>query len=765
MFIKNHLARRSARRSISIVGIILLTFMLSGCILKKKPKPQDSLSFGLLATPEAGCLSDTAEFFDKYLNGRLEFSNISQYWNCASNSIQVFQERTRGATTGVYTEEELRTFLQHYFLSNRKISDGLADSVMRIKQAILGGTQGTVTVAELTKVRAIMATLRDQMIRLHPYMPLTFSSLKNESEEKVRNAMTAVVDAATAFGTAIDGAGIPYSMEELSKLLAELNALRKDQIHNQLEERLPLLESIKRILIGPSNLMVGNETKNWSSLLRIIARWYGVFTQIAYALHTNTGPFSGSSHLMFADGLNNTCSLLEEAVSRYPEQVIPFSEFDQLVNGLKAGEIPIEAKTLQNFLRPLFNKFLGGGEPGTEGLAAKGLTISAIKRIRAGIESWSQNQQILEKAYATLSQRNDMKSFFSDISSTAGTTGSGYTADKLEPLLENTFFSTWLQKQYPPLLGEYGNEIQFSHPDTYTFHDLSQVNLLRQLSILVLQGYSTDPNRRDEVAGLTFNEFHVLADDVVPLCEDLRLLDKRMSATVDVRRFREGMLFMYASNGSSLYTLDEAIQHGSFLISAATITNKIHKDIVEQCHATELDPYSQTVLVPPTCFYSTFFRNFRTYLNVMPDLIKYYEHLDSQKQRSFEQALILTAQTKSRVNDPLSLLDTQNFVGALQFLEALVARYDTDRSGTISKAEASLAIPIFFPTLRAFPLLNGLSDKQIEALFYYMLAHGEMPSQDLPGKLKFWLWSLGAMDFEADRGNIMAIFSALSELY
>ncbi|MFL5812085.1 MAG: hypothetical protein ACJ763_00790, partial [Bdellovibrionia bacterium] len=151
-------------------GTVLLTVLagasaFSGCGLKIGERPNQDVTVQL-GSAETACLSGAAHTLSDYFHGHASDNQISGVFNCASNSLKLFQERTRGARPGVYSPAELRKFLERYFLRDFTISDALLSEFMELKKTLLGGSTDELTMDELERLRGLLDTLRDVVVRL-----------------------------------------------------------------------------------------------------------------------------------------------------------------------------------------------------------------------------------------------------------------------------------------------------------------------------------------------------------------------------------------------------------------------------------------------------------------------------------------------------------------------------------------------------------------------------------------------------------------------
>jgi hypothetical protein len=117
-----------------------------------------------------------------------------------------------------------------------------------------------------------------------------------------------------------------------------------------------------------------------------------------------------------------------------------------------------------------------------------------------------------------------------------------------------------------------------------------------------------------------------------------------------------------------------------------------------------------------------------------------------------------------------NLTDLLVTVQIMGYVETVLDRFDTDHSGSINLKEATVAYPLFGPTLTH--LLFGLPPDADFPLFTFMLKYGDTPLDMFGGSVLFnyWMWHRDGeanpplvWKFEADRNAIMGLLSQLSK--
>ncbi len=252
--------------SLKRYGTLALTVIagaaaFSGCGLKFGERPnQDAIV--QLGSSETACLSGAATTLADYFHGKASDNQVSGVFNCASNSLKLFQERTRGVRPGVYSAGELRKFFVRYFLRDFTISDAFLAELMELKKTLLGGSTSELTVDELDRLRSLLETLRDLSVRLRPYLPLTLDHVSKLKDEELESTIQALRQSADALGKILEERASPYQFSHFDRLLSEVEKFVQDDEYEhsvaELRKYLPLFISVKKIVVSPNAQEMAN---------------------------------------------------------------------------------------------------------------------------------------------------------------------------------------------------------------------------------------------------------------------------------------------------------------------------------------------------------------------------------------------------------------------------------------------------------------------------------------------------------------------------
>lgn len=803
----------------ALIGMLVLTSLSSSsCSLRWGESPAVEKEIEFVGGQER-CLKGSVDLWKRYFSGVANPRELSEFWSCTERSVSLFLEKTRGESPGRYTSHELRGFLIKYFFDEEEVSSDLVFEFMRMKQALIGGTSDAVTRSEIETIRSFVRILQEESHHLLGVFPLTRASVVRISAAELQERLALVQSASKRIGSFLDGSFSSYSFKNLDRLLGYLSELFGSEGLAYLRSRLPLLVSMKTLIISHSSEELSPQ--DWRVLFRVFPGWYSNWLQFAQLMEMRKNeeerlrdrdsdlqeeqakiPVAswvyGEGRALLTEIVERAYPLLKEAIRRHPEEVIEFRHFDDFIDAMDIKDLPGEDPlSWKRFLRPLFRRLLSGGVDGPTGRRAMGLTAPTLERLWDTYTRWKLNQQILEATFQhynrryTYGQGTDLKTVavrpqmlsrsLEDLIRTNHPSIAPLNALSGE---EKESARKWLMgliSNTPPLFEPGENIIQFNGPNgkqRLPFWSLSISNILREVNRLLIEGYAASDERRENLAGVTYDEFHCFTDDVREVGIALKWIDSR-KYDMHYKRFMEANLFTHASNGDDLYGLYEGTQTLAFLFSTKAMAHKFHVQIGERCDFDGVDPWGYR-RIRAQCFRDEFFQFIFPYMDYMPRMKSHFRSLDGRHQERFRSALETAARAWGVSERPVESADSLGFALVLHYVEALFARFDGgdlgNASGYLERDEARKAFPVFQRTLSEvvrtmiseddLELRTRMQEPDsLESLFMYLLKKGNPPDPDrMLGKLGYWWWlkSDSLRGIKADRTRLVEIFAALA---
>ncbi len=745
--------------------IFSLSFVMTACALrftgepdaadKAAQKPQ--LDLGEKATQ---CLSGYPEKISAFLNGRLSEADTNAFWDCATQSLNLFTSKTKSAAgDDSYSPTELQHFVEKYFLGpNEKIPNGLVNEAMVLKKVFVGGSNTRISKDEIKKTLDWIQTFKRESLRIRPYLPFSMDAavnLTDSQREQLKNGMLAV---AGAVGDALSKTVEPYSFTSLSGLLNEFSALYGGDSPSgsklqDIRRQLPTIALAKALFVSPGREIL--KPSDWKIVLE-----RGVNSIFFYAdSQKNWSYFSESPELLdnAQKFSNQAFHWLQIAIANQPNNQIDFSIFRELLELAGESRIqnflgrPLKLDTAQKTLETVIVKLLGGAVAKTafpDAATASGLTRPVLDYLQS-----EANQLIsIQKSLSKFQNLRAGVSLMSDI-----------PASSLEKEISQII------SQRPVLFSTNSYEITYSPESTFGEHnmqDLIQINWMRTVTRLIFRGYSRDSARASLLQGITADELHELYLDFWPMGTELRFLDPRTKSAAR-KRFLETNLFAFKADGNDVLDFGEMMDLLSYLYSSKSFSARIYNKLRPICEDPTLgnDVLYGMPLMTPKCFRSVFPKLIilLTEKN-MPAFSRYFATLNEEQQAEATQYLEMAGRFDGLTQDPVEAGDMDGVAVVLHYIETFFARFDTNYSGTINPDKALPAFAVFKPEFKKLvtqQIQSEPSDWQLEAIFTYLLKYGETPSRS---GLLWWQArrSSGVGGFEADRLRILQILASLT---
>jgi hypothetical protein len=121
--------------------------------------------------------------------------------------------------------------------------------------------------------------------------------------------------------------------------------------------------------------------------------------------------------------------------------------------------------------------------------------------------------------------------------------------------------------------------------------------------------------------------------------------------------------------------------------------------------------------------------------------VQYYARLSESQKQSLQRAMEKAARRYGVSEEPVASNDQDGFAGIMQYVETLLARFDTDNGQTFSLSEALDAYPVFKGPLAEFGEVTGYPDIVIKTIFTYVIHYGHPPEKNFWGYVSLAKWA------------------------
>jgi hypothetical protein len=784
-------------------------FTLSGCSLYEGPPPARKKDF---TQGNLGCLKDFSAQLVLYFDGKASAQDVNRIADCSIKSLQAFTELTRGETRDRFTAEEVRNFIQRYFLDDVVFTDGLLRELMRVKQALVGGKNTDFTRQDLTEAESLINVFRDISLRLLPSMPLSMDRVRKGSPEYVEAEAKAIADIGEIFGKRITEKDSTYSFEEMGRLFDEIVKAfpgARSGLGNS-NGFLNVAGVLKEILVSPDRARGTVTAAEWRLIFQDGSRWLGVYLKFAHLQAGYPDMTRGAGRARLAQLLDESITLFERVVSRHcPKEEalpgggckiapgIPFKLIIEMMDALewdaKIGDVQFKKETLKLVLVPFFQHFFGGIDQSGTGRGATRLTFVHLSRLRSLIREWVDGARYVEGVYSKLLRSPSFGSeaivstkdildvdLYDILRTTGGVTDSAVeTANGLRATIASTH--ALIDKNTRGAIFDGKNKMRGR-----VYREIVRYTWLKPLLKMAVLGYMASGDlparaRNIEKNGLTLPEFTNLISEYWELLIDFKMVGPNNNRFKDAKkRFREASIFTQSSNGDEYISIEEGVQLVQYMFSASPLGGDIHDRAIQYCQPVgKPDDYGEPT-VEPKCYrevafdFSSHNQHVSDLWKQFPLMVRFYDGLKPEEQAEFRNSVEKSVRKPwLKPEDYFGSDESDSLPMVFHYIEGLFLRFDTGSFGSpgkpdgfIDQEEAKAAFPVFRNALNELSG-GGLDDSKLRSAFTYLLAKGTTPVvgwRHLLDSADFLWWHLWKPNFKANRLHVVGIFAMISTM-
>ena len=721
-----------------LVALIFSVGLISGC--SKEDAPYFTVQEMTLSGSD--CLSNIPDQISKYFKAEATESEVSQVWVCLQDSLKQFGRRYRPSDNRSYTAEELRGFLEEFFVDKDKldpvtghfIPDELLDEMMGVKKLVLGGSRRRLTHTELERSFAVFREMNEITQILRPHIKLILMKDKEYKPSLVEYnlASNSLKRAAARFFALLGGESSNYEMRSLQRLLREMDLFiaknSDDGELSEIDKYVPVFAAAKSLLTNSSDRDVAFD--EWRFLGELIASGLDSYLRTRYFFRSDS--LSDVNALFELDStIQSFFDILKVSAGSYQEKTLPVVGIDKVVKELAAiNELPLDFtyEDMQPIVRLFFDKILN---PKNQ-FPLSGLSDEKISFLQNELNDWVKVQELL------ISNGEEK--------------GRPVWEEMLSVL--NTPFSANLDDLDRIVIdGE-------SRPAALSAS--TRFNWLRGIFKILFSVYSSSDS--DDIFDMTLTEAELTSAvaDLHNLLVGFDLIAKNDDKFAE-GMFRDASLFMPRSDGNMTVNFIEVVEYIHFVIAGINAGNIFLNNLNPDCK--NLDEK----IVDVTCFRRAFPAQSENVLSHMPHLLKFTRELDDEKLQKIVKNLEIINRSEGYVNTPILENDIKESFVLLQYIEVVMMRFDRDRSGYLNLIETLRMLDLFKEILGDLLGLDVEKDKdEIEILFTYMLNYGSIPDPiadplaDI--RYKNWTYQKGKWKLAISRGTLLQLLATINKL-
>lgn len=765
-----------------VLGVYLVAG-LSACQLKTQESGSKDPPLSL-SGPSEDCFAPALTTFEKYFNGASESAELDEAFKCVSGALEMFATYGRGTfNRDSFTAGELRSFLQKYFLGSIQLNETLMTEFMLVKESLLGGDSRRLTKAELLRLTEVLDIVRIEAQRLRPSINILNqrepASGQTVDPQVFEKALTDFNIAMSTIGTLLGQSESAYRLENLKVLLLEVQGLYSGRSTwrgpDWFAKQMPLIEAAKAVLLRPDGQTIAPD--EWKLLFANVGRLYGLYLRFTYNIK-DRDMFYGETLVQMKIGVEQVVQVVDDAIRVKGVDRIDYELLRQFLTALEESEaitLPVKPSTLAGLLEPLFDRILNpvvvdvahGSliDPEDPKSAAgfrtpqRGVTNENLKVLSEAVLGWIEMQQLWERLEKDAVARDAKMAGRPLPMKLIRELWSSYRPVYKEPWSDLKLI---FERSLPPAVHPDGRLMMA--PGSAIVKDRNSFASLNWKQVLVRvlgDGYVSDPKGL-RMKGILLSQLKEVFDDFFQLTIDLDFLD---TSDVDIWKtgFTISNVFLYSSNGDDRLGFHEAVDLFMLSFGSSHISqNMIAVDVLANCEDQGRNTFGKPT-IKAACWRERVRLGFRTFFDTQPGWIRATKKWTPDDWGWYFLNLEKAARKADNPKGPLMSGEMSRAVSIQHYIEALFARWDTNRDGALSIVEADKAYFLFKKVLRD---ASGFTDNdEVRALYFYLLTFGK-PPETIGNKLYWLWWKKNPQEWEkrvaADHSRLAQIFGNLA---
>lgn len=685
--------------------------------------------------------------------------------------FSVFQDLVQEKPGGVVAKEEIEDLL---FTFSRewpdfKVSSGAISEVMKLKQAMFGGSAESWSTTDFESAKLKVYRLKAIFERFLPYFTvygMDWDPRIYEYEDGQKFFMDAQYNleaSAQELGALFEG---NYRLEDLQNLVFEIEKLYPGEdgiadVSLKLNDYIPVVARFKNIAFSENDTVLRKE--NWSSFMRIGAR---VYTDYLYWNY-----FVKNTHKESAEGLSSlnilvqqSLNILRDILANKTGAMIHKSELTALVMDLKNADIVPEELTtasVEMFWDYTLNNILNPPAKRIAGVRLNSLTLDSVEYVRNEYLIWSEGERFANTLFMT----TPSQSVDSLLAALKVVTQSPIAEEKLAGEELVRIYTTPV-----PFVFDAETRLLISNKvskpvDRQSFADS---NLHRAIARILMQSLAGDLGRIQQYQGFTLPEAQEAFAKLRMFFVELDMLDKGSLSFAD-SRFREANIFVPRSDGNNLASFEESVDLIGMLFSGVQNAKALKASLVQSCMPAGVKKLTPDTKLSVPCVRKTFYAQMSSVLVQLPEYQNFMKKTSREEWNIYFRNIVKAAGYVPNEKELMRYGEVEQIPHVIQYVEMIYNRFDKNKDGIISTPDAMRAFPAFkglMMDLAKKDIEDGtISRADLDDVFTFILRYGHPPTS-IGEKLNFvlrWKNKPDNWDVWADRVQLASILGYIAD--
>jgi len=719
--------------------ILLMTTALSvtSCseFLSGRKKEEEVLR---LSDAQFKCLDQVPDGFRQLLDESSTPQALESHLECLATALDYFRDKTKGSHQhpDSYTVQNIRSFFGDFLGDRNRFSDDMAIQLMKLKAALFGGGESTLTKVELQSLVSFIRDLKSEVNFLRPSWSLILAKASGPvPPPALEQAHGALRESVSRLFMKTQLPRFDYSFEDFSNLLQEVDRfIQKSpgQRTMDLKGWLPLIRSIKENLFG--EIVEMNSTVRWKEALATMTDLHRLYLLYKYRLKSQIlfsreGLKTGDEMLVLLLDLLDRSWVLQRGE-------LPFATTERLIFNLVergflssafsappnqsakdrevflAESVQAINEAYQALVRRVFERNHARPEDTVMGLERR-----HVRAIKLEYEIWKTAQDFI----STMPDRFRYDQLITKMNEYRPQAPSRYTDTNRNLILEawKDFRGHVLQEfplHYLPsgdlIIGrkERGEKV-------WDWYSLSRLNVMRTLSRVLILGYSQ--NRAAKFSDLTINEdgMRQWYSDFEKLGLKIKAFDRR-KPNAGTRSFFEADHFLFASNGDRSMSSQEAFELIN-VIFAAGLGGVQELQASLKSRGCNLPGERDVFDVPwsdEVCFQRLLRADFSKIFRNLEGLSREVQKMSDAEWSQFYESLITFARNDDAERGRVETADVRTLVVILHYIEMIFMKYDANHDELLSRTELLVVSERFVGFFKTLYSLDRPGQRWVERL-------------------------------------------------
>lgn len=727
-------------RRLALLAFSLVVVMQTGCdrFLKSSATAEEKAKKETIDLSPAGmnCLEKLPDQLEKFIEDKASVGDVETAYGCLNKALDTFSRFTAGSEANVYTDEELRHFLNRYLLKKNQVSKDFMSQLMKLKLLMIGGSARSMTRTELKQMENFISIFKEESLKLNGWMRILLfqAGAPDVSTEKLEELNRIVKSVASRLLHETKAAGSLYEFSDLQSLVSEVRGfLGQTRALEPVLKWMPLLSQLKNMFFGTHSKIASE--REWQEASAYALDGYSMALEFFYRLRKqdfNTHE-SWSRVIQFVDrGLD----FLDRAPVLNNDGRFETRALDGVLDeiwSLNLLKLNLNVDTVKKSYRMVVLRVLDrNASRQAQAVEVVALDRKHLSVLRQEYNVWRVAQSLIMNLF------KDRR--ISDGVDAATLTG----AIESEPVLVNiaglkqgpeqreALLASWAQwaallKDSRPVQWTESMKVlmRYDVPTAKTsFAGLNLLNALRSVSRLVLRAYGEGEGADAWQLKIKEQGLLNMQEDFRAFGREVRFLDPR-SEDPAIRTFKEANFFTFHGNGDDWLDARELTEELSVLISGGA---HMTQDVLAlanqaQCQTGKIDIFDQPIY-RNDCFEKVLRTNFSSVLENLPGMTTLAKMMTNEQWDSFYKSMLAVAALDQREEGTIEYAEIRTGLVVLQYVETLMVVYDTNRDGRLTEKEILGSAPRFRGFIKS---ISPLGDFMVDDIFLYLAYKGKKP--------------------------------------